>query len=167
MNQWNQKIIYAIGGLQNVGYVTGEDVLIVLSLQGAGIIDCLSGARLARNNKENWWDKFDEKNATVTGFDFLADVRIKTHGLFGGDSLYKRSLDGWKLSKKNSSSIFHFLKFKSSKREIVNLHSPNGRESKVVHDVGPCELRAYGFSDTGKSFIIASTCELVIYRRAN
>src|SRR4030095_14654866 len=143
MNQWNQKIIYAIGGLQNVGYVTGEDVLIVLSLQGAGIIDGLSGARLARNNKENWWEKFDEKNATVTGFDFLSNVRIKTHGLFGGDSLQKRSSDGWKLSKKNSSSIFRFLKSKSSNSELVCLNSPNGKESEVVHDVGPCELRAF------------------------
>ncbi len=166
MNTWQQKIVYAIGGLQNVGYVTGEDVLIVLSLQGAGIIDCLSGARLARNNKENWQEKFNEKNATVIGFDFLTDVVIKTHGLFGGDSLYKRSLDGWRLSRKNSYSIFRFLRLKSSKREIVYLHSPNMKESKVVHDASTCELRAYGFSDTGKSFIIASSCELVIYRRA-
>jgi hypothetical protein len=29
----------------------------------------------------------------------------------------------------------------------------------------PCTLRSYGFSETGRSFVIASSCNLEIYAR--
>jgi hypothetical protein len=42
------------------------------------------------------------------------------------------------------------------------LISPAKREKFFVGK-DDCELRAYGFSETGASFIIALNCELIIY----
>lgn len=48
---------FAIGGLQNIGFLTDE--LIVLSTQGTGIFNCLTGEKIGRDN-EDWWGNFDE-----------------------------------------------------------------------------------------------------------
>jgi len=45
---WTHKNTLAIGGLENVGFATNQDLLTVLSSQGQGIFDCITAEKNAR-----------------------------------------------------------------------------------------------------------------------
>lgn len=149
-NMWTHKTTAAVGGLENVGFVPGQDFLIVLSANGEGIFNCLTGERVARNHNNYYWnERFNDETMTVKGFGLFADIEIQTSGLHGSDRLNKES-QGWLLCKE--------------KHEIILVSPDQSRVVVAPDDV--CELRAFGFSDTGNSFVFASSCELIIYSGA-
>ncbi|MEP7319834.1 MAG: hypothetical protein ABI921_13860, partial [Panacibacter sp.] len=95
---WTHKNTFAIGGLENVGYASNQDLLIVLSSQGQGIFNCISGEKIARQNDDiNWWDNFNQATNSIVGFDHLTNIEIQTCGLYGVDNLPKTTADGWTL----------------------------------------------------------------------
>lgn len=161
---WKHKNTFAIGGLENVGYAPNQDFLIVVSSQGQAIFNCKTGEKIARKYDDlHWWAQFDQVNHTVTGFDFLSNIKIKLHGLHGNDNLPKTSQDNWSLVVSELEPDDKPFEKYSIKR--FYLISPNKQEIKVIGKDGACELRALGFSDTGDTFIVALSCELMIYSR--
>ncbi|MGY6647450.1 hypothetical protein [Wenyingzhuangia sp. IMCC45574] len=55
---WTHKITYGVGGLENIGFAPEKDLLIVLSSQGQGVFDCITGNKVAReSNGYDWWNK--------------------------------------------------------------------------------------------------------------
>jgi hypothetical protein len=162
---WTHKNTFAIGGLENVGYAPQQDVLIVLSTQGQGIFDCRLGERLAREyDNANWWYQFNQTTHSIVGFDILEHIEIRTCGVYGDDHLAKSSSDGWSLviSEPEPDDI----PFEKYLVRRVFLVSPDKDTQLLVGKDGACELRAFGFSDTGNTFVIALSCELVIYSRS-
>jgi hypothetical protein len=85
---------FAIGGLQSVGYVNESDMLIVLSSQGRGIFNCLTGEKIYRDDYD-WWGDFEQENSLIRGFDGEAGKVIKTFGLYNPNDtcLIKRLKD--------------------------------------------------------------------------
>jgi hypothetical protein len=164
MHPWIHKNTFAIGGLENVGYASKQDKLIVLSSQGQGIFDCTQGEKIARkHNGSDWWEDFNEQTNTIAGFDCLQGTTITTHGLYGEDHLPKTTLDGWTLAiSKPEPDDKPFEKYLVQKIYLV---SPDKNTQLFITKDGPCEFRAYGFSETNNSFIIASSCDLIIYSR--
>ena len=160
---WNYKGTFAIGGLFNVGYASNKDLLIVLSSQGQGIFDCLNGEKIARLYSDLDWVGFDEATNSVLGLDRLEGEIINTSGVFGGDHLLKATGDGWSLSA-GEPLIEHTPFGIRSTTKIYLAHSANSDRVSVAQD-GACELKAFGFSDTGASFVVATSCDLVIYSR--
>jgi hypothetical protein len=158
------KETFAIGGLHEVGYATDQDLLIVLSSQGQGIFDCIKGEKIARVHDDmDWWDNYDEKTGIITGFDVLAGIEITTSGLHSEDKLPKKTADGWTLIiTEPEPDEEPFEKYLVQK---IHLISPDKEKIYITQD-GACELRAFGFSGTGNSFIVATSCTLVIYSRA-
>ncbi len=161
---WNLKNTFAIGGLENVGFACNRDILLVLSSQGQGIFDCLNGNKIARKKDEaDWWKEFNEETNTIRGFDGLENEIVKTCGLYGDDILKKSTKDGWTLIiSEPQPDDKPFEKYLIRKIYLVNSET---REEIFVGKDGACELRAFGFSDTGNSFIIALSCDLTIYSR--
>lgn len=91
------------------------------------------------------------------GFGPLAGQAVRTGGLFGGGLPYTTA-DGWSLDECAEAWPVR----------TVLLTAPNdlqGREPVAVGDDGACELRAFGFSETGLSFVIATSCDLAIFTR--
>jgi len=82
-NIWNQTAIHAIGGLLQIGYADNSDLLLVLSHDGLGVFDGLTGQKIARN-RDDIYKSFNEKTLIAKGFDMLDKEEIKTAGLFGG-----------------------------------------------------------------------------------
>jgi hypothetical protein len=150
---WRRLPVYGVGGLFQVGYAAGSDLLLVLSSQGRGVFDCLAGEKLARDYNESH-DFFDPIRLTGTGIGPLEGQAIRMAGLFGG-GLPLTTLDGWLLEAQARAWPTH----------SVFLTAPGSRESICVGDDGACELRACGFSETGRSFIIATSCELAMFTR--
>jgi len=163
---WYHRNTFAIGGLQNVGYAKAQDILIVLSTQGQGLFNCISGEKIARlNNDLGWLEHFDEITNSIAGFDCLKDIIIPTSGLYGTNCLARQTNDGWSLT--TTKSINKFIANNSIISHSVTqiyLTTPN-EEKYFLGEDGACELRAFGFSDTFKSLIVATSCELIIYSR--
>lgn len=161
---WIHKNTFAIGGLENVGYASEQDLLIILSSHGQGVFDCIKGERIARqNNDSDWWQNFNQVTNSIAGFDVLENIEISTYGLYGGDHLPKATTDGWTLT--ISKSEADDKPFENYLVQKIYLVSPDKKEKIFVVKDGACELRAFGFSDTGKSFIVALSCDLTIYSR--
>lgn len=150
---WRRLPVYGVGGLFQVGYAAGSDLLLVLSSQGRGVFDCIAGEKLARDYNEVH-DFFDPIRLTATGIRPLEGQAIRMAGLFGG-GLPFTTLDGWMLEAQAHAWPKH----------SVFLTAPGSQEPVCVGDDGACEFRACGFSETGRSFIIATSCELAMFTR--
>lgn len=161
---WTCKNTYAIGGLENIGFADNSDILIVLSSQGKGTFNCITGEKIDRDATD-WWSQFDEVTNTVKGFGVLQDAVIKTCGLWGDNILSLETADGWRLVKgENEFDDPPFDKYLINK---IFLSSPANESTIFIAKDGPCELRAFGFSPTTNSFIVALSCQLIIWSRDN
>jgi hypothetical protein len=159
---WSHKNTYAIGGLENIGYADNSDNLIVLSSQGRGIFNCVTGEKINRDSID-WWSQFDELTSTINGFGLLENAIIKTSGLYGKYLLPKETTDGWSLVKRENEFDDH--PFEKNLVTKIFLASPTKEQIIFISKDGPCELRSFGFSPTGHSLIVALSCELTIWSR--
>jgi hypothetical protein len=150
---WTHKNTFAIGGLENVGFADNGDFLLVLSSQGMGIFNCLTGEKLGRKY-DAWWPEFNQEDFSIKGFYSLSDSVIKTCGMYGENILSRKTPDDCIVAAEKFLNDRIFLY--PSDDEKICLFIPE-------HDA--CELRAFGFSETGKSLIVATSCELVIWSR--
>lgn len=151
---WKLVQIWGVGGLFQVGYASGTDLLLVLSHNGRGIFDCLTGEKLARDY-EKPYDLFDPIKLMAQGFGLLEGQTIRVAGLLGG-GLPLTTADGWRLEERQ---LAH------STRSILLKLPECETEPVVVADDEVCELRAFGFSETGMSFIVATCCDITIFSR--
>ncbi len=157
---WELVKIIAVGGLVNVGFVPRSTLIIVASHNGRGIFDCSTGEKTARDNDDIW--KFlDDKTGKLKGFDVLDGQKFQTHGLFGGDNLAKNTVDGWHLRKTNQPP------FKNNLGENFVLSSPDKTQNTIVGNDNIAETKAFGFSACEQFLVIASSSDLIIYRRKN
>ena len=149
---WRRAMAVPIGGLFQVGFSPGRDLLLVHSSQGRGIFDCREGTRLDRDDEEPM-DSFDSVDLTAEGFGPLGNERIRMAGLFGG-GLALTTSDGFQLEECHP---------RPGRRGIM-LIRPD-RLKAFAGDEGVCEMRAFGFSETGLSFVIATSCDLTVFMR--
>ena len=159
---WRLLQAWAVGGLFQVGFAEDSDLLLVLSSQGRGLFDCTTGHRLARDANQAH-DFFDPVKLSASGFGSLAGKTVRMAGLFGG-GLPLTTQDGWFLEAQalHDRTATVFLTPPSSPLPAEAKHP----RSIAVGDEGSCELRAYGFSETGQSFIIATSCMLTLFSRS-
>jgi hypothetical protein len=150
---WRRLPVYAVGGLFQVGYAPGSDLLLVLSSQGRGVFDCIGGQKLARDHAEAH-DFFDPIRLTAKGVGPLDGQLVRMAGLYGG-GLPLTTADGWGLE----------VQARTWPTHSVFLSAPGSREPVCIGDDGACELRACGFSETGRSFVIATSCDLTMFTR--
>jgi uncharacterized protein (TIGR02996 family) len=144
---WKETGRYAVGGLTEVGFDDQLELLLVVSHQGRGVFECTSGKRVARdrgNDMEGWYDEFE---LVALGVGPLAGKLITLTGLSGG-ALPTTTTDGWVLAKNTRGP-----------RERVCLWSPRpaNNEGRIRRTFATLfeghEIRAYGFSYTGTSFV--------------
>lgn len=149
---WKRISVHAVGGLIQVGFAEQSDLLLVLSHDGRGIFNCLTGEKIARNRNDSQ-EFFDKETSVAKGFDLLESKEIKTAGLYGG-TLSEKTQDGWKLSTLESKGICRiYLNFKDSDNV------------KFIADDEVAEIRAIGFSETEQTFVVATNADLTIFSR--
>ena len=158
---WRKTGDFAVGGLAEVGYEPDSDLLLVLSSNGRGIFDGVTGERVARDRTEEYL--MDSVKLAAPGFDMLDGVTVRTAGLSGG-GLPTGTADGWTL-------LVLPLPYTRNGRylldhEVSLYHGRAAPDAVVIAEPTPCELRAYGFSETGNSFVIAGSCGLKLFARA-
>lgn len=158
---WHEAGVHAVGGLTDVAFAESSDLLLAVSSSGRGLFDCSSGQRIARDDSEDF--QHDTSNLLVAGIGPLASQRLHTAGLHGG-GLALTTADGWSLD----------LLCLSWPRQSLFLTSPghwlygaaqggsDETTSKVATD---SEIRAFGFSPTGRAFIFATGSDISVFKR--
>src|SRR5215831_3877241 len=156
---WKHKLNMAIGGLDDIGFIDNSDSLVILSRQGIGILDCITGDRIYRSYEE-WWPLFDNTSYTLTGIPGYLQSPIKIFGLHSDFKMRTNTADEWQLiAFLPEADEPPFEKYLVTK---VYLADANGNRMLVAKD-GPCELRVFGFAETDKTLVVATSCEVVIW----
>lgn len=150
----------AVGGLTSVGFYDSSDLLLAASSNGLGVFDCRTGQRLARDDGES---EFDIGNLLMKGIGPLADKQVRMSGIYGG-RLACQTADGWRLEA---------VPLSWPDEEIIL--SPPGQtmlwcpadQSVKLHKLAgfATELRAFGFSPTGRCFVVATAADISIFSR--
>lgn len=154
------KETFAIGGLSEVGFSKKHpELLLVVSSQGRGVIDCSKLELIERDNDTNW-DWINSYELWAMGIGKLSDEKIEISGLHGGGlPLGNKSGDGMTFMATNWPIID--LIFEPNFKNIYK--EGDGKDCFIIfHDY---ELRAYGFSYNGEYFITATSSELNVYRK--
>lgn len=159
---WSGPINIAVGGLTDVGFGDSSDLLICISSNGRGVIDCLAGSKVARDDGDDF--EFDAGNLLVPGIGPLAGKPVRTAGVAGG-GLANGTNDGWSVQR-------HPFAFPDEQLFVAShgqamLWTPLGEEMRLTKLGGfVTEVRAFGFSPTGLSLVIATSSDLIVFCRA-
>ena len=135
-----------------MGFSSDERYLLILSWNGRGLVDTESGDRVARDYEDPstsppW---LDQPPGTVQGIGPLSGVVIRCVGIWGG-KLPKRK-GGWRVDVRVGETEL----FLTDERTEKSWKLP-----KVA-----TEIRAYGFSGSGRILIVATSSEVELFRRA-
>ena len=125
--------VHPVGGLTEIGFGPAASLLLVISHQGRGVIDCEAGERVARDRSGAHAEWFDKVRIAGLGIGPLAGMWISVAGLAGGH-LSEVTADG-------SSA--------TADGDNVTLSGPGPDEFIAA---GMMELRAFGFSPDGRFF---------------
>ncbi|WP_225933220.1 hypothetical protein [Pseudomonas peradeniyensis] len=151
---------YCVAGLEDVGFDRDRDLLLVCSSSGLGVFDCRTGEKLAR--------EYDATRATdqyheCTGIGPLSGCTLRMAGISGG-GLPNATADGWCVEAIP-------VRWPVSQLLLVEPGSwlfgaAYGKPANFHKLAEEPELRAFGFSWSGRSLVIAGSGELMLFSRA-
>ena len=158
---WALKAYVSVGGLQSVGFDRTSDNLLIVSSQGRGVVDCLTGEKIARDYE----DYFEgEESLEVRGIGILSGKNIRMAGLYGG-GLPIYTEDGWTLESVTLSWPEEMILLVEPDSDLYGSTYNQADNFTLIEQ--SASIRAYGFSYTNKSFVIATTSDVAIYSRIN
>ncbi|MFD9317788.1 hypothetical protein ACFWDQ_08730 [Streptomyces sp. NPDC060053] len=165
-----RRIAYApVGGLLGIGFAshpdTGQDLVMVVSHDGHGLFDAVTGEKIARDRDPGPEDGTPDAVADLScpGLGPVAGSRVRIAGLFGG-GLHATTADGWTLE----------VVIPAWPHERVLLsgdgglpHSgPHGERWWHIFHSDYSELRAAGFSPSGQTIAVATSSDVSLWTRA-
>lgn len=162
---WRLLAAHAVGGLSDVGFGRGSDLLLVVSSQGRGVFDCLTGTRVARDpsmpevDEKAWQDEYELE---AQGIGPLGGQAVRTSGLAGG-GLTLMTRDRWTVERLILEWPIESLLLVPPNSWIYETRV--GRSSEFTKIAEEIEVRAWGFSPTGRSLVLATSSDVTIYGR--
>ncbi len=135
-----------------MGFAPGTEWLVVLTHDGLTVVDAKTGDTLADEpgHSGNAEGEHDPYPVSVVGIGPLAGRRIPVAGLWGG-GLKAFTPDGWKVRRIAPNWPCESLVLKVP---YDDPSSESDREFLLVKDWP--ELRAFGFSDSGRTLVVAA-----------
>lgn len=150
----------SVGGLLFVGFAPDSDLLLATSSQGRGVFDATNGKRIARDRNEDFSE--DTIKMEAVGIGPLDGQTIRMAGIYGG-GLPITTADGWQAERLAIQWPLETLLLVSPGSWVYGASfGKNAEMTKVFVD---SEIRAWGFSPTGRSLILALSNGLRIYSR--
>lgn len=165
---WRRIACAPVGGLLGIGFVshpgTGHDLVMVVSNDGHGLFDGVTGEKIARDRDPD--DEDDSREADPAlwcpGLGPAAGVRVRIAGLFGGD-LHTTSGDGWKLEV--VAPVWPNERVLLSRDGGLPHPGPHEEDWWHVFHSDYSELRAAGFSPSGQTIAVATSSDLSLWTR--
>ncbi len=156
-----------IGGLLGIGFSvhpdSGHDLVMVVSLDGHGLFDAVTGEKIAREHEPDPATSTPEDTPDLAcpGLGPIAGTRVHIAGLSGG-GLHRTTPDGWALDTvapewPNERVLL------SSDGDIYR--DPPGRGWWHIFHSDYSTFRAAGFSPSGLTLAIATSSDLTLWRR--
>ncbi|MDP9317232.1 MAG: hypothetical protein M3R24_41315 [Chloroflexota bacterium] len=159
---WEYVGVYGVGGLENIGFAEESELLLIVSSSGRGVLNCTTGERVARDYDTDIPSMHNIIQLQTPGIGPLTDHMIRMAGLHGG-GLSTITHDGWHLEVVHL-TWHHSLAFLEPSSASI-YHDRTYEQCVKVYDGEP--IRAYGFSYTGESMVIAEgSHSLHIFTRA-
>jgi len=156
---WQKVKVFAVGGLRSIGFDRESELLLIVSSTGRGVVDCLSGQRVARDDSEYYED---ERYLEAVGIGPLRGKILRVSGLHGG-GLPTTTDDGWSVELITLDwPAYEILLLEPFASLYDSLRGKPSRFHKIGHEL---ELRACGFSYSGHSFVVATPSDITIYGR--
>ncbi|MFJ2007517.1 hypothetical protein ACWHLZ_28820 [Streptomyces chartreusis] len=163
---WRRVAFEPVGGLLGIGFAShpdsGRDLVMVVSHDGHGLFDAVTGEKIARDRDPDPVDSTPDAVADLScpGLGPVAGGRVRIAGLFGG-GLHTTTEDGWTLE----------VVAPAWPNERVLLsgdgglpHSgPHGERWWHIFHSNYSELRAAGFSPSGRTIAVATSSDLSLW----
>lgn len=160
---WTERNSWAVGGLLEIGYQPETDIIFVLSSQGRGIFDVITDQKIDRDYSDYYIEKWDHTTGIVEGFGAFEKEKIICGGFEYPNPLKQTTEDGWKiiLEKEERPDYHHKLKI----AEVLYLENPLlSKKTEITFSHYGFD-RAYGFSDTGRSFVHSCSSDITFWSR--
>ncbi|MEU9281192.1 hypothetical protein AB0D87_49815 [Streptomyces sp. NPDC048342] len=165
---WLRIAYTSVGGLLGIGFAsrpdTGEDLVMVVSHDGHGLIDAVTGERIAWDRDPDTED--DNRGADpalwCAGLGPVAGSRVRIAGLYGG-GLHTASGDGWKLEV--VAPAWPNERVLLSRDGGLPHSGPHGERWWHIFHSHYSELRAAGFSPSGQTLAVATSSDLSLWTR--
>lgn len=151
---FERRASFAVGGLLSAGFAGETEYVLVVSADGRGVFDAATFAKIGRDRTPI------RDTDLVRGIPPIADVEVPQMSTYGEVALPRTTPDGWSLGVISPEGD-----------AIVWLCAPG---VDVEHPIGTGstrfdkrfeEVRAAGFSTSGKSLLIAEQHTLHLYHR--
>ncbi|MET9255812.1 hypothetical protein [Streptomyces sp. NPDC003717] len=164
---WRAVAARPVGGLLGVGFAvhpdTGQDLAMVVSHDGHALFDAVTGERIARDRDPAPETSTPQGHPDLAcpGLGPVAGVPVRIAGLFGG-GLHRTAPGGWSLDVVSPDWPHDRVVLSTD----GGLHrGPAGGTWWHVFHAAHSELRAAGFSATGRTLAVATSSDLVLWTR--
>ncbi|MER7333586.1 MULTISPECIES: hypothetical protein [unclassified Micromonospora] len=156
----------AVGGLLGIGFAVdpadGHDLLMVVSSQGRGLFDAPTGKRIARDRDPDP-DLHEPSGPDLScpGIGPLAGSHVRIAGLYGG-GLHTTTDDGWSVDVVAPDWPNH--------RVLLSTYGGPWRGAAGdtwwhIFHAAYSELRAAGFSPSGRTLVVATSSDVTLWVR--
>ncbi|MBQ0846815.1 hypothetical protein J8N05_01090 [Streptomyces sp. BH-SS-21] len=157
-----------VGGLLGVGFAShpenGHDLVMVVSHDGHGLFDAVTGEKIARDRDPDPEDNTPDAVADLTspGLGPITGSRVRIAGLFGG-GLHTTTEDGWTLEV--------VIPAWPNERILLSIDGglphagPHGEKWWHIFHSNYSTFRAAGFSPSGRTIAVATSSDLTLWTR--
>jgi hypothetical protein len=156
-----------IGGLQGIGFAVhpenGHDLVMVVSMDGHGLFDAVTGEKIARNRDPSPDSATPDAapDLACPGLGPVTGTRVRVAGLWGG-GLHATTPDGWSLDVE--------VPEWPNERVLLSAHGdiyrdPPGQGWWHVFHSDYSTFRAAGFSPSGRTLAVATSSDLTLWTR--
>ncbi|MFJ4782913.1 hypothetical protein [Streptomyces sp. NPDC088794] len=157
-----------VGGLLGIGFAShpesGRDLVMVVSNDGHGLFDAVTGEKIARDRDPAPEDGTPDAVADLTcpGLGPIAGSRVRIAGLFGG-GLHTTTDDGWTLESVAPDWPHHRVLLSADGG--LPHSGPYGEQWWHIFHSTYSELRAFGFSLSGRTIAVATSSDVSLWTR--
>ncbi|MEV8091924.1 hypothetical protein AB0P01_31290 [Streptomyces nigra] len=157
-----------VGGLLGIGFAThpdsGHDLVMVVSHDGHGLFDAVTGEMVTRDHEPDEEDAVPDGVADLScpGLGPVAGNRVRIAGLFGG-GLHTTTGDGWTLEVVAPARPHERVLL--SRDGGLPHAGPHGDQWWHIYHAHCSELRAAGLSPSGETIAVATSSDLALWTR--
>jgi hypothetical protein len=143
---WQRHWTVAVGGLTDVGFSPDERFVLAVGHAGRGVFDCESGERVGRDSRDDW-RYLDQATGMAEGVGPIESQVVRVAGLMSGRALPSEHA-GWRLARSGQGLV---------------VEGDDGSSLAIKEDE---DVRACGFSDSGRWLVVATASDLTLHAQS-